>query len=78
MNKTPTLISIINGVCTVGNSTMNVSTCMNYYAVHNIPVIMLTNSSNFGISIYSLYGTVMNARGNATIQQACYPSLLLG
>jgi len=78
MNKTPTLISIINGVCTVGNSTMNVSTCMNYYAVHNIPVIMLTNSSNFGISIYSLYGTVMNARGNATIQQACYPALLLG
>ncbi|MEM3781391.1 MAG: hypothetical protein QXT43_00310 [Candidatus Micrarchaeaceae archaeon] len=77
LGKQPVLASFSNGVCKVGNSTMNVSACMDYYSALNVPIILLSNSTGSGISLYSLYGTVLSYSGNASVMNACYPALLL-
>ncbi|MGC9037721.1 MAG: hypothetical protein ACP5IK_03375 [Candidatus Micrarchaeia archaeon] len=77
MGKHAVLISLANGLCKVGNATVGEDYCLNYYSALNDPIIMLSNSSQAGIGIYSLYGTLLSYSGNATVMQACYPYLLL-
>ncbi|MGC8629003.1 MAG: hypothetical protein ACP5T4_02220 [Candidatus Micrarchaeia archaeon] len=77
LGKQPLLISLSNGNCIIGNTTKSYDYCMNYFAGINAPMIVLTNSTSEGMSLYSLYGTVLNYMGNATAIQACYPSLML-
>ncbi|MGC8676161.1 MAG: hypothetical protein ACP5T3_01415 [Candidatus Micrarchaeia archaeon] len=76
LGKDPVLISISNGVCKVGNSTMSYNSCMNYYAALNTPVMLLSNGTS-GMSLYSFYGTLLSYSGNASVMNACYPALLL-
>ncbi|MGC8699853.1 MAG: hypothetical protein ACP5RK_02535 [Candidatus Micrarchaeia archaeon] len=77
MGKSPVLISISNNTCTVSNKTISLSTCMNYYAQSNIPVIILTNSNTNLIKPYSFYGSYLEFMGNESAMNACYASLLL-
>jgi hypothetical protein len=75
-DKDPIIASFSSGLCKVGNSTSTSDACLSKYAGSNIPVIVLTSSSQSGIGLYSLYGTVLNVMGNDTTMQACYVSLL--
>ncbi|MEM3482786.1 MAG: hypothetical protein QW091_01095 [Candidatus Micrarchaeaceae archaeon] len=77
LGKNPVLVSFVGNLCKLGNNTMSVSACMNYYSALNIPIILLTNSTGSGIGLYSLYGTVLNYFGNVSVMNACYPKLLL-
>lgn len=76
LNKKPVVISLSNGVCTAGNSTGSVSSCMGFYSNLNIPVVILTSGSQSGMSLYSLYGSVLNVAGNDSAMNSCYVSLL--
>lgn len=76
-NKTAVVAMFNNGLCTVSNNTQTVDSCLNFYGKTNIPVIVLTNSSRSGLSLYSLYGTVLRVSGNSTVMNDCYVSLLL-
>ncbi len=75
--KTPVVATFSNGICRVGNATGTVGGCLNYYATHNAPVIVLTNTNTSSVSLYSLYGTVLSLGGNESVMNACYASLLL-
>ncbi|MGC8710584.1 MAG: hypothetical protein ACP5RF_03180 [Candidatus Micrarchaeia archaeon] len=77
MHKTPIIASLKGSSCAVGNTTSTYDTCMNYYAQHNIPVVMLSNSNSSSITSYSFYGTVLYAQGNESFMDSCYASLLL-
>ncbi len=77
MNKEPILISISNGTCTAGNKSVSFSTCMNFYAQSNIPMVILTNGSSNQIKVYSFFGSYLYFEGNQSSMDACYPSLLL-
>jgi hypothetical protein len=77
MHKTPVIASMKGSSCVIGNTTSTFDTCMNYYAQHNIPVVLLTNSNSSSISSYAFYGTVLYAHGNESFMNSCYASLLL-
>lgn len=78
LGKQPVAAYNIGGYCRIGNATVGtIDDCLNAFAVRNEPVIMITNSSSAGISLYSLYGTVLYYSGNASIISACYPEFLL-
>ncbi len=76
-NKTVVVASFTNNVCKVGNTTSSVNQCLNFYAKTNIPVMILTNSTQSSLSLYSLYGTVLSVSGNSTVMGNCYVSMLL-
>ncbi len=76
--KKPVVATFASGICKVGNTTDTVSDCMDYYGAHGVPVIVLTNSNQSSMSLYSLYGTVLSLGGNESVMNACYASLLLG
>lgn len=76
--KKPVVATFANGICKVGNTTSTVGDCMNYYSAHGVPMIVLTNSNQGSVSLYSLYGTVLDLSGNESVMNACYASLLLG
>jgi hypothetical protein len=76
--KQPVFAYVSNGVCSIGNATTSLSSCMTLFSSNNMPVIVLTNSnSETGMSIYSFYGTYLSVTGNSTYMQSCYPALLL-
>ena len=77
MQKEPVLIYINNNTCKVGNNSVSLSTCMNYYAVSDIPMVILTNSNSSLIKPYSFYGSYLAFNGNESIMNACYAALLL-
>ncbi|MGC9011138.1 MAG: hypothetical protein ACP5JN_03300 [Candidatus Micrarchaeia archaeon] len=77
MGKEPVLISINNNTCTVGDKTMGLSMCMNFYAQSNIPMVILTNSNTNMLKVYSFYGSYLELRGNESMMDACYPAWLL-
>ncbi|MDE1874247.1 MAG: hypothetical protein KGI04_03985 [Candidatus Micrarchaeota archaeon] len=76
-NKTAVVATFSNGLCKTGNSTSTVDDCLNFYAKANIPVIELTTSVHSGISLYSLYGTLVSVAGNDSTMNSCYVAMLL-
>lgn len=77
MGKKPVLVLISNSECTVGSATKSLSACMSSYAQAGTPMIILTSSTTSSLSIYSFYGTTLNAQGNDNFMRSCYPALLL-
>jgi hypothetical protein len=75
--KTVELVQFSNGSCKAGNTTLSTDSCLNSYAETNIPVIVLSYSSQDKLNLYSLYGTVLSASGNDTVMSSCYVSLFL-
>ena len=69
------IYTISNNKCS--NSLMNESDCMNSFARAGVPVIILSYSNTSSISIYSMYGTALLAKGNNAFMDSCYASLFI-
>ena len=76
LHKKVVLASFNRGICTVGNTTATVDSCLGVYAGTNIPVVVLDERAGSGMSLYSLYGTILYVNGNDTLMNYCYVSLL--
>ncbi len=72
-NVTTKTIYLSGASCSGNGGVMNTSECLNEYARINVPVIMLTQASGAsGISIYSMYGTLVRAYGDSNFTSSCY------
>lgn len=68
----------VNGTsCTMNDTTTSKSSCLNSYVRDGDPIVVLTQSNQSSISIYSLYGTALHANGNQSFMDACYASLFI-
>ncbi len=75
-SKRSIIATFSNGVCNTQNTTSTVSSCLGAFAKSNTPVVLLTNSTHSGISLYSLYGTILSVSGNDSVMNSCYAALL--
>ena len=78
LNKTVVRASLSGDKCTSGSTVETTDACLNGYALHGVPVLMLTNSSASGISIYSFFGTMVSSSGNSTVLSRCLSGTVMG
>lgn len=69
--KTVTNVTINGNTCSSGSSIQTTNSCMSAYASRNIPVIMLTNSTNDSVTAYSYFGTVLSQSGTPQFTGEC-------
>ena len=78
MNKTVVRADLIGDKCTSGSTMETTDACLNGYALHGVPIVMLTNSSASGISLYSFFGTMVSSSGNSTALARCLSNTVIG
>ncbi len=71
LNKVPVTLFISNGKCTVNNETQTSDQCLNSFASHGLPMVILTNSTSGGLGVYSLYGTTIWETGTSSQLAQC-------
>ncbi len=77
IDKKAILIKINTYTCSVGNETLDINSCLNFYAQHQIPLIELVDSNNNSISLYNFYGTSIVYYANYSTMNSCYISDLI-
>ncbi len=77
LNKTPQIITMSGIACNNGQPLETVDKCMSYYASHNEPVVIFTNSSADSISAYSYYGSVLSVNGDTSFMNTCIASTMI-
>lgn len=77
LGKTAVSADIYGNTCTMSGNSLTASSCMNRFAQQGIPAVVLANSTFYSIHLYSLYGTVLDFSGNASVMNSCYVTLLL-
>ncbi len=77
LGKKPVMLSINGEACTENGNIETKDICIGSFAKSSEPVIMLTNANSSYLNLYSMYGTVMYAGGNASFMNSCYPDIFL-
>lgn len=77
LGKTVSTVNLAGGFCRIGSSVQSYDSCLNQFALNSTPAVALAESNSSSISIYSMYGTVLYAKGDKGFMNSCSVALLL-